>query len=77
MTPATVDVAIMYAGSDAGRAAKALLQAAVRELLQLRELHAPFAVTPDEFRQAWTDTHNRSEEPHTLEALNAILAARS
>jgi hypothetical protein len=75
-TLGTIDVAIHYAGSDSGRMAKAALQFALRELAQLRELHAPFAVTPDEFGRAWVDTHNREHEAETLEQLNAVLAAR-
>lgn len=76
VTSTTVDVAIQYAGSDAGAAARATLLFAIRELEQLRALHGPFAVTPDEFSAAWHDTHDRENEAPTLEALNAILANR-
>lgn len=73
---AKLGVAIRYAGSDAGAMASAQLLAALRELDQLRALHAPFAVTADEMSSAWYDTHNREGQEPTREALNAILANR-
>jgi hypothetical protein len=73
---AKLGVAIRYAGSDAGAMASAQILAALRELDQLRSLHVPFAVTDDEMSAAWHDTHDRSCQEPTREALNAILANR-
>ncbi len=72
----TIEIAIRYAGSDAGAAAKAELQSALRELEQLRALRMPFSVTPDEMSDAWHDTHDRSGQEPTREALNALLYNR-
>ena len=74
---AMIAVAISYSGSDAGNIAKAKLQSALRELDQLRDLHVPIAITPDEMADAWFDTHDREGQDETLEALNAILANRA
>lgn len=71
-----VDLAIRYAGSDSGAMARAELLSALRDLDQLRAVHQPFVVTPDEFQRAWHDTHDRDGQAATLEALNAILANR-
>lgn len=76
VSEATIDLAIRYAGSEAGVWAREQLRQAIRELHQLRELHGPFAVTSDEMAQAWSNTHDRADQESTREHLNAILANR-
>ena len=74
----TLQVAISYAGSDAGQAARVSIEFALRELEQLRSLHGPFQVTHDEFSRAWHgDPHDRQSQADTLESLNLVLAKRA